>query len=204
MKILRVIIRAIIGIIGAVLAVLLLLYGYFYFETSSQFEALESSKNSPALHIKHVIPSRSPLRLSKSSELDHLLYFDGTVEIAAKYQFTYEENSERTSNPFLNIYPDKRSMGLLPYLPENGEKGYPSKIYVRNPDVVAKSMFDKQFHSKLMNGSFPSVSGETVVTIQGYWAGYECDQPAFVARIVNVKSVNEKRSYKRRGRNTGC
>jgi hypothetical protein len=198
------ILRVAMSIIAAALVGLSLLFGYFYFNTSSQIAALESSRSSPKILIEHVVPPASPLRLAESKELDHLLFFDGKVEVRARYEFIYEKDSERTNNPFLILYPDKRSMALLPYLPQNGEKGYPSEIYVRNPDDVAQLMFDNQFFSKLKSGTFPSVSGEAVFTIQGYWVGYECDNPAFAARITNVKSVSKKRNYENPSRRTGC
>lgn len=181
--------RAAIYVITVLLATVLPLVGCSYTDTSPQIRASDIKSSNQKSDIKYVIPNKSSLHLAESKEFDHLLFFAGTVEVHARYEFIYEKDSERSNNPYLVIHPGADSLELLPYLPDSDDKGYPSAIYIQNADYVARSMFGRSQLSKMKSGVNPVTSGLATFTIEGYWMGYECDSPAFTARITSARNI---------------
>ncbi len=173
----------------AVVTAVLLVSGYVMMKRATPPAISREQKTVAAPSPRYVIPPGSSLRQSKAKELQHLQFFDGTVQIQAHYEFFYDKGLELYE---LIIYPDRSSIAKLPYLADNGDQGYPFEIYVQDPENVARSMFDRKTISKVQSGAIPSIGGEGVFTIQGYWIGFECDNPAFAARVTTVKRITMK------------
>lgn len=124
--------------------------------------------------------------------------YEGRASIKAKYRFVFDEENGFEQNSHLFLMPDLESQSRLPYLTRWGRESdfnprlvesrdKAEEIWVTNVDDAAVLLLGKQLAEEVMAGKHERVVGEAVVVIEGFSAGYECDNPSFTTRLVEVK-----------------
>lgn len=124
--------------------------------------------------------------------------YEGRATISAKYRFVYDEENGYEQNPHLYFEPSVESQSQLPYLTrwvyesDNSSQlvkwTEPAKeIWVTNVAEAAVALLGKQLAEEVLAGRHEQVTGDAVVVIEGFGAGYTCDNPFFSTRFVEVK-----------------
>ena len=89
----------------------------------------------------------------------------------------------------MNIYPNKTSIELLPYLTERNTDEKASEIRIHNPKEVALMLFSKELSERISNGNYSEVLGEAEFVFHEFGATYECDSPFFWTKISKIKKI---------------
>ena len=124
--------------------------------------------------------------------------YEGHATISAKYRFVFDEQNGYQHNPHLFLMPDVDSQSRLPYLTRWADESdnNPRKvqrtekaeeIWVTNVAEAATALLGQKLAEEVLAGKHEKVTGEAVVVIEGFSAGYECDSPFFATRLVEVK-----------------
>lgn len=152
-------------------------------------------------------PPQSPFTASGSETLAppnyNVIQYRGRTTLQAKYRFVYfNENDDDApgydQNPYLVLLPDSESQLALPYLTRWVYQSDASKvkalltekadeIWVSNVADAAVALLGKSLAADVLAGKHETITGEAVVVIDGFSAGYECDNPSFSTRFVEVK-----------------
>jgi hypothetical protein len=146
-------------------------------------------------------PPRSPFHATGPESLEWprgFVEYEGRTTVSAKYRFVFDEENGFEQNPHLFLMPDPASQASLPYLTrwvyesdgdsrtvERTEKA--EEIWVENVAEAALALLGKQLAAEVLAGKHQKVTGEAVVVIEGFSAGYECDSPSFATRFVEVR-----------------
>lgn len=138
-------------------------------------------------------PPGSSLRLSSQSTWtdDTYVHFDGHQLISGRFRFEYNVDSPYWVHPFLLFFPDDASLERLPYLTERGSPEGPRKILIQNPDEAAATLLSDSLAQDLRSGRRPILEGTATIEIDNFAAGFECDAPQFVARLVRVERISK-------------
>lgn len=140
--------------------------------------------------------------------------YEGRATIKANYRFVYDEENGFEQNPHLFLLPDRESQSRLPYLTrwvfesDDGSKkalrtDTAKEIWVTNVADAAIALLGKQLAEEVMAGKHARIVGEAVVVIEGFGAGYECDQPSFGTLFVELRNEVSAPSVAARG-SSGC
>lgn len=124
--------------------------------------------------------------------------YEGRATISARYRFVFDEESSYPQNPYLYFEPSPESQSQLPYLTRWGHESDQSservkwteqakEIWVTNVAEAAAALLGKQLAEEVLAGKHETITGEAIVVIEGFSAGYECDNPSFSTRFVEVK-----------------
>ena len=115
-----------------------------------------------------------------------------------KFRFVYDAEDGFEQNPYLYLLPDQESRAVLPFQQrwrsESEDKpgliqveDRPREIWVSNVAEAGQALLGAELAKQIMDGTHQEVTGEAVVEIDGFSAGYECDRPAFATRLVAMK-----------------
>jgi hypothetical protein len=124
--------------------------------------------------------------------------YEGRTTLSARYRFVFDEENGYEQNPHLFLLPSPQSQSQLPYLTRWVHESDQSpklvqwteraeEIWVTNVPEAAAALLGKQLAEEVLAGKHEQVTGEAIVVIESFSAGYECDSPSFSARFVEVK-----------------
>jgi len=147
------------------------------------------------------VPVESALSVVGNGKLPSIT-FRGEQEISGTYQFNFSK--EYVDSPTeLYFYPSSTSKNELPYLTYRGDEKA-EEIYIKNTGEAANILLGSEMADKFMAGKIKHISGEAIILISDYFAGYECDAPLFMAeiqkQIIEVSVAKNVLSIK----HTGC
>ncbi len=152
-----------------------------YIFLSIFLSALFVSQMSFGKDMPFVIPSVSKMVATEHNILPNI-EFTGQEVISGIFQFSYSKYAT-TPDVELYFYPDKTSLEKLPFLTfRNKERAI--EIYISNNKEAANILLGKLLSQKLHSGAVKHLSGESTILIDSYVAGYECDSPFFMAKII--------------------
>jgi hypothetical protein len=162
-------------------------------------------------------PPQSPFHATEAEILEPsqgTIEYEGRTAIRAKYRFVFDEENGYEQNPHLFLKPDLASRSTLPYLTrwvfdsanssemiERTDKA--EEIWVTNVSEAAALLLGKRFAEEVLAGKHEKVSGEAEVVVEGFSAGYQCDNPSFGTRLVEVRREIVAPSASKRSA-TGC
>lgn len=146
-------------------------------------------------------PPQSPFRAVGPEILEQTsgaTEYEGRATITAKYRFVFDEENGYSKNPYLFLMPSEDGQAELPYVTRwvHESNDAPKlvqwteraeKIWVTNVTEAATALLGKQLAEEVLAGKHEKVTGEAIVVIEGFIAGYECDNPSFATRLVEVK-----------------
>jgi len=133
------------------------------------------------------IPKGSNITLKEVKEIPPFLYFEGEIRVKAKY--IYDRRSD--SYIELTILPDEKSSRKLPYLKRRGEQERPSRILILESNVDTDQLLSHRQIHEIKAGTQSSFTGEAEMVIYDIGGGFECDKPAFLAKLRYVVSQSQ-------------
>ena len=138
-----------------------------------------------------VTPPESSLRALPAPQPndDFYVHFTGHQTISGRFRFESKSDSPYWVSPYLLFFPNKESLASLPYLTERGAPEMPQKILISNPEEAAADLLGDELAKKLNSGERPQLEGVATIVIDEFAAGFECDEPSYVARFVQVDEV---------------
>ena len=145
---------------------------------------LLGEKTYPAFNI----PTDSTLTLGSSENVPGYVHFSGQATVRARFTvLRHPKDYKRIIG--LVIEPDSESIGLLPYLTEREIDEVPDEIVVTITERAVELLLESDMSESLNRGDDRRVHGNAVFVIDNFAAGFECDQPYFLARVVDVEEI---------------
>jgi len=158
-------------------------------------------------------PSQSPFQATGPETLEwprQFAEYEGRATVSAKYRFVFDEENGFEQNPHLFLMPDRSSQSTLPYLTrwvhESDDSAQliertenPEEVWVTNVAEAAVALLGSQLAQEVLAGKHEKVTGEAIVVIEGFSAGFECDQPSFATRFVEVRQMISAATITTRG-----
>lgn len=148
-------------------------------------------------------PPQSPFHATGPETIEwprQFVEYEGRATLSAKYRFVFDEENGFEQNPHLFLMPDVEAQSQLPYLTRGmnaSEKA--DEIWVTNVAEAGLALLGKQLAEEVLAGKHQKVTGEAIVVIEGFSAGYECDSPSFATRFVEVQREISAPSVTTRG-----
>lgn len=138
-----------------------------------------------------VTPPDSALRVLAvpGADDDPYVRFAGQQAISGRFRFENDADSPYWTNPFMLFFPDEGSLQRLPYLTERGAPEKPLRILISNPEEAAATLLGDEIMRDLLSGKRPKLEGVATIVIDEFRAGFECDEPSYVARFVKVDEI---------------
>ena len=134
------------------------------------------------------IPTDSTLTLDSSENVPGYVHFFGQSTVRARFTVLLRPK-DYTRIIGLVIEPDSESIGLLPYLTEREIDEVPDEIVVTITERAMELLLESGVSESLNRGDDRKVYGNAVFVIDNFAAGFECDQPYFTGRVVDVEEV---------------
>lgn len=160
---------------------------------------LSSAYSAEKIDGSDVIPEDSNLSFDHRHHLFKNMYYKGEEKIRVYYKI---------KDGVLTVFPDDESIKILPYQTVRENEGKPYEIIIRSKEwITQESVVEKDSdiptldEVKLALGKNSIVKqdydgeeilvGNATVIIDNYYAGYECDNPFFLARIIKIINIED-------------
>lgn len=163
----------------------------------------------------HTIPEGSSFSFYKRHHMfESVMFYSGEAQISVYFEIQYKNFAE------LEVFPDTESIKKLPYQTFRPGEGIPERITIRDKkwiQMIDAVETDKSIpsleevmskfalHGKVQHKADSSkIIGNATIIIDNYKAGYECDNPFFLARIKKIVKIENEIKFVVKIKNRGC